>query len=46
MDSKFHLVTLSMDGTHNLANKKENTSMWSYKMKDWAYNILVFVHFA
>ena len=44
MDIKYKLVTLSMDGTHNLKDKGTNTpssQMYSYKLKDLAYNILV-----
>ena len=33
-----------MDGTHNLCKKMKDSpamAMWSYKLKDFAYNILV-----
>ena len=43
MNSKYKLITLSMDGTHNLIQvAKSNSQKWySYKLKDCAYNILV-----
>lgn len=36
-------VTYSMDGTHNLINrsKERKDNLFSYKLKDTAYNILV-----
>lgn len=39
----FIKITLSMDGTHNLCKKIEGREdkMWSYKLKNIAYNILV-----
>lgn len=45
MDPKFDIVTLSMDGTHNLIRKLKDKlgpgNTWSYKLKDSAYNVLV-----
>jgi len=43
MDEKYKLVTVSLDGTHNLITKakKKDKKLWSYKLKDLAYNILV-----
>ncbi len=36
-------ITYSMDGTHNLIqkDKKRKEHLYSYKLKDTAYNILV-----
>jgi hypothetical protein len=44
MDAKYHLVTFSMDSTHNLIHKIDGYTVkqqWSYKLKNIAYNILV-----
>jgi len=43
MDEKYHLVTLSLDSTHNLTNRVANSrsKLYSYKLKDFAYNVLV-----
>ena len=46
MDNKYQLVTLSFDGTHNLIRKLDNFDKgYSYKLKDWAYNILAFENY-
>ena len=43
INSKYKLITLSINRTHNLIQvAKSNSQKWySYKLKDCAYNILV-----
>jgi hypothetical protein len=47
MDSKYDLITVSFDGTHNLWTrfKLQPKNDYSYKLKDFGYNIMVFVYF-
>jgi hypothetical protein len=44
MNKEFDIITLSMDATHNLiqlAKQEKSKKWWSYKLKDWAYNVMV-----
>lgn len=42
MDEKYKMVTVSFDATHRLSNRKpQSQELWSYKLKDFAYNIMV-----